>query len=175
MEFFETKQGKMSLFIAQFLCVLFFVFDFVREILGIPEEISGVDLEYLEFFVVLVIVISMVITGRQVLRLRDKSALLEDKLKLASRAFGDILAQNFQQWALTASERDVALLAIKGFGISQIAHMRQTKDGTIKAQLNQIYKKAGVTGRPQLISHFVEELMSDELAEAIPGGDGILR
>jgi len=45
-------------------------------------------------------------------------------------------------------------LAIKGLSIAEIAAVRQTRDGTIKAQCTAIYRKAGVTGRPQLISLF---------------------
>ena len=53
----------------------------------------------------------------------------------------------------------MALAAIKGSSIAEIARMRGTKDGTIKAQLNAIYRKAGVTGRPQLISFFIDEMV----------------
>ena len=74
-----------------------------------------------------------------------------------------MLMQSFDEWALTNSEKDVALLAIKGFGIQEISTMRETKEGTVKAQLNAIYRKANVSGRPQLISYFVEELMNDDL------------
>ncbi|MGB1082547.1 MAG: helix-turn-helix transcriptional regulator, partial [Alphaproteobacteria bacterium] len=63
------------------------------------------------------------------------------------------------------SESDVALFAIKGSSIAEIARMRGTKDGTIKAQLNAIYRKAGVTGRPQLISFFIDEMV-DGIAPA---------
>jgi DNA-binding CsgD family transcriptional regulator len=72
-------------------------------------------------------------------------------------------SQHFQDWGLTASDRDVALFAIKGLSISEIAEMRETREGTIKAQCNAIYRKAGVTGRPQLISLFVEELMGADM------------
>ena len=47
--------------------------------------------------------------------------------------------------------------------VSEIAEARQTKAGTIKAQLNSIYKKANVTGRMQLLSLFVEELFTEKL------------
>ena len=39
----------------------------------------------------------------------------------------------------------------------------QTAPGTVKAQCNKIYGKAGVTGRAQLLSLFIEELMIDGL------------
>ena len=37
---------------------------------------------------------------------------------------------------------------------------------TIKAQTAAIYRKAGVTGRPQLLSLFIEDLMDDTAASA---------
>jgi DNA-binding NarL/FixJ family response regulator len=57
----------------------------------------------------------------------------------------------------------VALFAIKGLSIAEIARVRHTKEGTIKAQCNAIYVKAGVTGRQQLLSLFIEGLMADQL------------
>jgi DNA-binding CsgD family transcriptional regulator len=66
---------------------------------------------------------------------------------------------HFTEWGLTAAERDVALFALKGMSIAEIAELRQTSQGTVKAQTNAIYRKAGVSGRPQLLSLFVDELM----------------
>ena len=75
------------------------------------------------------------------------------------------MEDRFDDWSLTPSERDVAMLAIKGLSIAEIAEARQTKNGTIKAQSNAICRKAGVSGRPQLLSLFIDELMVDELIE----------
>ena len=55
------------------------------------------------------------------------------------------------------------MLAIAGRSIAEIARLRQTKEGTVKAQGNAIYQKAGVTGRPQLPSLFIDELLGDGL------------
>jgi len=60
------------------------------------------------------------------------------------------------------SEKDVALFAIKGMSTAEIATMRSTSEGTVKAQTNAIYRKAGVTGRSQLLSLFIEDLMRDD-------------
>ena len=74
----------------------------------------------------------------------------------------DVLAERFDEWGLTKAEKDVALFAIKGMSTAEIAGLRATSEGTIKAQTNAIYRKAGVTGRPQLLSLFIEDLMRDE-------------
>ena len=71
----------------------------------------------------------------------------------------DVMAERFDDWGLTPAERDVALFAIKGMSIQEIAALRQTSEGTVKAQTNAIYRKAGVSGRPQLLSLFIEDLL----------------
>ncbi|MEP2979811.1 MAG: helix-turn-helix transcriptional regulator [Lentilitoribacter sp.] len=163
LEFFETRRGLKSLFVAQLLCVVFFIFDAIREFLNLPHKFGGFDFEIFEFMIVIVMVLSMFITARQLRISRKKAHNLQDKLRAASGEFNAMLMQSFEEWGLTSSEKDVALLAIKGFGIQEISKMRETKEGTVKAQLNAIYRKADVSGRPQLISYFVEELMNDDL------------
>jgi DNA-binding CsgD family transcriptional regulator len=88
-----------------------------------------------------------------------RTAIVEQKLKAASGAFMDVMAERFDDWGLTPAERDVALFAIKGMSIQEIAALRQTSEGTVKAQTNAIYRKAGVSGRPQLLSLFIEDLL----------------
>jgi len=58
---------------------------------------------------------------------------------------------------LSAAEGDVAMLSIEGLSIAEMAGLRQSKEGTIKSQSAIIYRKAGVSGRHQLISYYVEE------------------
>lgn len=73
----------------------------------------------------------------------------------------DLVDERFEDSGLTPAERDLALFALKGCSISEIAALRDTSVGTVKAQTNAIYRKAGVSGRPQLLSLFVEDLMHD--------------
>ena len=72
---------------------------------------------------------------------------METQLRQASGAFAELLEERFRAWGLTPSERDVAWFTIKGLSIADIARLRQTSDGTVKAQSNAIYRKAGVSGR----------------------------
>ena len=98
---------------------------------------------------------------RSLIRTREAEA----KLRAASRAFMELLEERFSAWALTRAERDVALFAIKGMSTQEIAALRQTSEGTVKAQTAAIYRKAGVTGRPQLLSLFIEDLMERPATE----------
>jgi DNA-binding CsgD family transcriptional regulator len=84
---------------------------------------------------------------------------VEDQLLLARGEFAALLEARFEQWGLTIAEQDVAMMGIKGFSIAEVAEMRGTSEGTIKAQNASIYRKAGVTGRNPLLVSLVEDLI----------------
>jgi DNA-binding CsgD family transcriptional regulator len=92
----------------------------------------------------------------------------EQALRAASGAFMELVEERFDSWGLTPAERDVALFALKGCSLSEIAGLRNTSEGTVKAQTNAIYRKAGVSGRPQLLSLFVEDLMGGDVPRGGP-------
>jgi len=151
------------LFLAQALCALFFVFDILTSVLGIPVSPMPWELrELLEVSAALGLIAGLVLGGVVLMQaMRDRHH-AEEKLRRASAAFSDLLEERFSAWGLTAAERDVALFAIKGLSTADIARMRSSSEGTVKAQTNAIYRKAGVSGRPQLLSLFIEELMQDD-------------
>ena len=158
-----TSAQLIAVLLVQFICLIFLVFDVAADLSGLDDQESFAENHYFELLVIIALVLSFIIIGRQLRRLVDRNKRVEGQLKIASGAFHELLQQNFDEWDLTSSEKDVALLAIKGLGIQEISTVRQTKEGTVKAQLNAIYRKAGVNGRPQLISTFVEELMADAM------------
>lgn len=119
--------------------------------------------EVMEILAALGLVIGSVVTGIAFHRAHKHRERVELQLKAASGAFMELLNEKMQEWGLTPAEQDVALFAIKGFSTREIAQMRETSEGTIKAQTNAIYRKAGVTGRPQLLSLFIDDLMGDAL------------
>lgn len=98
-------------------------------------------------------------------RARDAA---EDRLRRASTAFRHLLDERFAAWEFTPAERDVALFALKGLSLADIARLRDTTEGTVKTQTNAIYRKAGVTGRPQFLSLFIEDLLMEEGGQKAP-------
>ncbi len=150
-------------------CTLFFLFDVIADFFGWGDQGIGFDDDLVEGVVVAGLMTGVVLVAIELRSLLKRHGRAEAQLKIASGAFFELLDQNFTEWSLTPSERDVALLAIKGLSLAEIATIRNTKQGTIKAQCNAIYQKAGVSGRPQLLSLFIEELMADGLAMAPAG------
>ncbi|MCP5363797.1 MAG: helix-turn-helix transcriptional regulator [Hyphomicrobiales bacterium] len=116
-----------------------------------------------ETLIVAALIFGLVFTAIEIRRVLGRQKRIEQQLQVASGGFVELLEEHFDEWALTPSERDVALLSIKGLSVADMAQLRNTKDGTIKAQCNAIYRKAGVTGRTQLLSLFIEELLAEGL------------
>lgn len=149
-----------AILVVQMLCAVFFLSDIVLTILGLPyAPIPWTYREAMELAaaggLVLGAVLGAILLRASLRRTREA----ENALRAASGAFMELVHEHFDDWGLTAAERDVALFALKGLSIAEIAALRQTSQGTVKAQTNAIYRKAGVSGRPQLLSLFVDELM----------------
>ncbi len=88
----------------------------------------------------------------------------ENKLEVLSGAFNDLMESRFREWGLTPAESDVARFVMKGCSTQEIAGYRGTSEGTVKAQTAAIYRKAAVTGRVQLVSLFIDDLMNGGLS-----------
>ena len=150
-------------FLVQLACALFFVSDILASVLGLPFGPMPWELrELLEVGAAAGLLMGLGLGGLALRRALRERARAEESLRRASGAFHDLLEERFAGWALTAAERDVALFAIKGLSTAEIAAVRQTSEGTVKAQTNAIYRKAGVSGRPQLLSLFIDDLMRDD-------------
>lgn len=99
----------------------------------------------------------------QVRSLLSEARRREEALAVASGALADHIRVRFSQWDLTKGEADVALFALKGCTVAEMAALRGTAEGTIRAQLAKVYAKAGVSSQSGLISLFFEDLLDIEL------------
>lgn len=150
----------VAIVIVQVLCACFFLAEILSSILGFAP-ISWKLYELVELSAALGLLLGVVL-GVQLLRKTiARNTYVEGQLRLASGAFMEVIEERFAAWTLTPAECDVALFAIKGLSTQEIADVRSVSEGTIKAQTNAIYRKAGVSGRNQLLSLFIDDLMSD--------------
>ena len=156
----------IAILIIQALCAYFFVADILSSVLGFRSTpISWEMREALELAAAFGLVLGVVVGALMLRRALRERNLAEERLRRASGAFMDLLEERFAEWGLTPSERDVALFSIKGLSTADIAGLRSTSEGTVKAQTNAIYRKAGVSGRSQLLSLFIDDLMRDDVTE----------
>ena len=77
----------------------------------------------------------------------------------ALRGLGQAIDRQFDRWSLTAAEREVALLQLKGLRHKEIATVRQTSERTVRQQALSIYRKSGLNGRTDLAAFFLEDLL----------------
>ena len=151
-----------AILLVQSVCAIFFVSDIVLSVFNVyVSPIPWQRREYLEIGAAVGLIMGVVLGAMVIHRSHRERRRAEEKLRRASGAFMQLLVERFGEWGLTPAEEDVALFAIKGMSTSEIAQLRNTSEGTVKAQTNAIYRKAGVAGRPQLLSLFIEDLMEE--------------
>ena len=159
--------GKQAIIAALFLAQSFFAIVFVSDVFSSVFGFEAAPLgwkmrELLEIGAALGLIIGAVLGGLAMRRAVLERNKAQERLRRASGAFLDLLEERFGEWGLTPAERDVALFAIKGMSTAENAVLRTTSEGTVKAQTNAIYRKAGVSGRAQLLSLFIDDLMHDD-------------
>jgi DNA-binding CsgD family transcriptional regulator len=76
----------------------------------------------------------------------------------------------FDEWELTSSERDVALLSFRGMKTAEIAAARGTRVGTVKAQLSSVFHKAGVSTKSEFLALFMDAFLDLGAADATKDG-----
>jgi DNA-binding CsgD family transcriptional regulator len=91
---------------------------------------------------------------------------------LSRQAVADLIQRCFGDWRLTAAESDVALFAIKGADIAEIARLRGAALGTVRAQLTRVYAKAGVSSQSALIALFLDDLIDPAVLVTKKSADG---
>ncbi|SMX31495.1 helix-turn-helix transcriptional regulator [Actibacterium lipolyticum] len=163
----KDKAVIIVILVVQAICAVFFVSDIALTVVGYrTTPISWQTREFLEVGAAVGLLLGVVLGAIALRWAMQRSDRYKQQLRVASGAFAELLQDRFDDWALTPAEKDVALFAIKGLSTHEIAAVRNTSEGTVKAQTNAIYRKAGVSGRPQLLSLFIEDLMGDALVES---------
>lgn len=162
---FHKLTWLWGLLVAQAGCAAFFLFDALADWTGQDASIPFRHYHTFEMLVALALVAGFVATALQIRDLLRRQADLKRQVGIARGSLAAIIDHQFTKWGLSAAERDVALLAIKGLSVAEMAEIRQTREGTVKAQCAAVYRKAGVSGRLQLISLFIEDLLVEPLID----------
>jgi len=68
--------------------------------------------------------------------------------------------RQFGAWGMTAAERDVGLLILKGLSHKEIATIRGTSETTVRQQAQAIYRKSDLPGKTAFSAYFLEDLFT---------------
>ena len=90
---------------------------------------------------------------------RQEAERFRDEAHDALRGLGEAIDRQFTRWQLTAAEREVGLLLLKGLSHKEAAAARATGETTIRQQALAIYRKSGLRNRSELSAFFLEDLL----------------
>ena len=140
------------------MAMAFFAYDIIIDVINDGDSLLHLFIELMVF-----VAVSYVLF-RELLHVSHlNKAITAEKSKTARLAgeLFNVIQDQFVQWKLSPSERDVALLLIKGLSMKEIAEHRNVKEKTVRLQASNIYSKSGYAGRHELAAHFIEDLMSE--------------
>ena len=93
----------------------------------------------------------------------EEQRLERDAWKASSQAalegLGRAIDAQFRSWRLTATESEIALMLLKGYGHKEIAALTSRSERTVRQHAGVVYEKAGVAGRAELAAYFLNDLM----------------
>lgn len=100
------------------------------------------------------------VQSREIIIAKEKET---ERWRLESQKYiqglGIAIDAQLARWALSPSEKEVALLLLKGLSLKEIADIRKTAEKTVRAQSVAIYSKSGLAGRSELSAFFLEDLL----------------
>jgi len=92
--------------------------------------------------------------SKRVTNRQPSASVLETRKQL-----GKVINEQFSEWNLTLSEKEVGLFLLKGLSTREIAGIRNTLEKTVRQQASSLYKKAGVPGRHAFSAWFIEDFL----------------
>ena len=152
----ETRRGQALVLAALAAFQAFAALYFTADALA---ESGGSGLGLLDIAIAMALLAGTVLGAVAARRLLREAGRQDAQLAVARGAIGALLQQRFDSWGLSAAEPEVALFAIKGCPIGEIAALRGSAEGTVRSQLSQVYAKAGVGGQAALMAAFLDDLV----------------
>lgn len=150
--------GLVSIVAVQALAAIYFLLDGIGDI--VEKSTNRFSFEILmDCVVAFALIAGLVVGSRHFRKTADEIRRKDISLEIARGALSQQIARRFEEWSLTSGEAEVALFAMKGCNVAEIAGLRNSAKGTVRAQLSQIYSKAGVSSQSMLVSSFIEDLL----------------
>jgi len=84
----------------------------------------------------------------------------KDKLAEKISGISQHIEQEFIKWQLTATEKEIALMLLKGLTFKDIAKARCKSERTVRQQAGAIYAKSSLANRSDLAAYFLEDFMA---------------
>ena len=80
---------------------------------------------------------------------------------------GEVMNAQLEDWHLTPTERNTALMLLKGFSHKRIARLTSRSERTVRQHAVSVYRKSGLAGRAELAAFFLDGLFLPEAAQSL--------
>lgn len=144
--------------VLQGVAALYFLGDGIDDLVAQFRWGLGVE-AIMECVIAIALLAGTILSARYTKHLFDAARRRDAALDMARGAMAELVHANFVRWRLTHAESEVALFAIKGSTIAEIARLRGSAEGTVRSQLSQVYAKAGVANQTMLLALFLDDLI----------------
>ena len=153
------------LFCMLLLVIIINTSDFLKDILSGDEwlhialEVLTVGLSAGGVVLLVQMIRQRIHTDSHVEKVESALSLTKNKLKEIGRVYSHHIEEQFESWGFTKSEKEVALLILKGLSFNEISESRNTKEKTVRQQASSIYAKSNLSSRHELAAWFLEDLL----------------
>lgn len=144
-----------AIVVVQAIAAVFFLTDAVADLIDGEWGLHIVS----EVIIAFALLAGVVLGAWQTKRMIEQARRDAETLLVAQGAVAELMDMRFRQWRLSDAEAEVALFALKGCEVAEIAKLRGVAEGTVRAQLTAIYSKSGVSSRHALLSLFFDDLI----------------
>jgi len=122
------------------------------------------------------------LTEESLRRREDERDLWRTRATALLRGLGEEIEAQFERWSLTPTEKEVALLLLKGLGHKEAAAALGRSERTVRQHAVAVYRKSGLAGRAELSAFFLEDLLlpreagdsdrlPDKIGQPVSAGD----
>jgi DNA-binding CsgD family transcriptional regulator len=102
---------------------------------------------------------NLIETNQKFSTYREESEKWRAESKKYLEGLSSAIDEQLCKWGLTAAEKDVTFLLLKGLSLKEVANARNTSEKTARAQSMAVYAKAGLSSRSELSAFFLEDLL----------------
>lgn len=100
------------------------------------------------------------ISNEELLKSQQEAIFWKENSKVLIEGLSKAIDEQFSGWKFSNSEKEIALLLLKGLSLKEISEIRNTAEKTTRTQATAIYQKSNLAGRAELSAFFLEDLLS---------------
>lgn len=153
----ELKQSRSYLaVIVLLIAAIFFSHDIYIDVM---VEGKGISHIFIEGGIFVAVLLALGFEMKRVVELHSTISISQTEILRLKGHMTQVISDEFDRWALTRTEKEIALLLIKGLSMQEIADIRHVKEKSVRQQSTGIYTKAEVSSRHQLSAYFIEDLL----------------